>query len=146
MIDDPFDAQNLNDKQGLPVLDLKACFRLGLLRSFCRHRQRDLLDEALSNMHTPSTLVLLSAVLTPALAETGQRQARMALEGIMGRQFQICKPVSPGPNLCERSCGPGYIVCIKLPTCYNPSAGEVCCSDGGEWPYRKEDPAAQIAE
>ena len=32
----------------------------------------------------------------------------------------VCKPVE-NPT-CERSCGPGWITCRKLPHCYNPSS------------------------
>ncbi|KAI3573981.1 hypothetical protein IWW34DRAFT_634398 [Fusarium oxysporum f. sp. albedinis] len=35
-----------------------------------------------------------------------------------------------GGNTCETACGPGYQMCVYHDTCYNPSAGEVCCSNG----------------
>jgi hypothetical protein len=48
---------------------------------------------------------------------------------LLTRQIQFCKPV-PEPVTCEASCGPGYIQCVSYPNCFNPSAGETCCSDG----------------
>jgi hypothetical protein len=59
-----------------------------------------------------------------------ETQAAMALHHLFGRQIQIC-----GPGIdCADACGPGYIVCIGAPTCYNPSAGETCCSNGDYCP------------
>ena len=46
-----------------------------------------------------------------------------------------CPTVSPGPSLCARACGPGYIICPGgsggFVWCFNPSVGETCCQDGG---------------
>jgi hypothetical protein len=52
---------------------------------------------------------------------------------LLTRQIQYCNPVPP-PVTCERSCGPGNIQCVSYPTCFNPSAGETCCSDGSRFP------------
>lgn len=67
-----------------------------------------------------------------ALATTyvAARVDQSSLNGLLTRQFRLCNSVPVGPNLCERSCGPGYITCISEPTCYNPSRGDVCCTDG----------------
>ncbi|CZT48665.1 uncharacterized protein RSE6_09397 [Rhynchosporium secalis] len=80
-------------------------------------------------MYILSTGVVPGAVSTVAATISGQRLSKMALDGIFGRQFDTCVPVT-APATCEKSCGPGNIQCISFPTCYNPSAGETCCSDG----------------
>ncbi|CZS93357.1 uncharacterized protein RAG0_03691 [Rhynchosporium agropyri] len=80
-------------------------------------------------MYILSTGVVLGAVSTVAATIFGQRLSKMALDGVFGRQFDNCVPVA-APATCEKSCGPGNIQCISFPTCYNPSAGETCCSDG----------------
>ena len=54
------------------------------------------------------------------------------LTGIMERQLRICDSVPIGPNFCERSCGTGYVSCVNFSTCYNPTRGDVCCSDGSK--------------
>lgn len=61
-----------------------------------------------------------------------QRSPGFALRSspLEARQVQICKPV-PAPATCKASCGPGNIECVSFPTCFNPSAGETCCSNGG---------------
>src|SRR3569833_392159 len=81
-------------------------------------------------MHHLFMLVFVGAASATAVMQTGQHNAFMALKGVMERQIHVCKPVSP-PATCERSCGPGYITC-SFPICYNPSAGETCCSDGSK--------------
>jgi hypothetical protein len=80
-------------------------------------------------MHFLSTFVFVGAVSASALMATKQHSSLMALKGVIERQT-VCVPV-PEPATCEKSCGPGYITCISFPTCYNPSAGESCCSNGG---------------
>ena len=44
---------------------------------------------------------------------------------------QSCSPVPPG-STCADSCGAGYILCSDPTTflCYNPGAGQSCCSPG----------------
>ncbi|KAL2127478.1 hypothetical protein VTI74DRAFT_10680 [Chaetomium olivicolor] len=81
-------------------------------------------------MH-PSVLAFVfpTAVSATVHRAMGQRSALMALRTVIERQTQVCVPV-PVPATCEKSCGPGNIPCISFPTCYNPSAGESCCSDG----------------
>lgn len=85
-------------------------------------------------MRSFSTFILLSSTCS-AIAEftAGQRSALMALRSVFERQIQNCAPIEP-PYTCERSCGPAFRTCISWPTCYNPSAGEVCCSNGGAFP------------
>jgi len=78
-------------------------------------------------MHFLSTVVLVGAASASALTAVGQRSSLMALKRVVERD--TCVPV-PAPATCEKSCGPGNIQCISFPTCYNPSAGEVCCSNG----------------
>ncbi|KAH8792906.1 Prp 4 [Hyaloscypha sp. PMI_1271] len=81
-------------------------------------------------MHLFSVFILLgSACSVLAELSAGQRISLTALKSIVERQIQLCTPVPP-PYTCEHSCGPGNIECISFPTCYNPSAGETCCSDG----------------
>ncbi|KAG4430557.1 hypothetical protein IFR05_013959 [Cadophora sp. M221] len=80
-------------------------------------------------MHFSSTVLLLGAASAAAATTSGQRLSMMAIRGVFERQTNICVPVT-APATCERSCGPGNIECISFPTCYNPSAGESCCSNG----------------
>ncbi|RDW86004.1 hypothetical protein BP5796_04329 [Coleophoma crateriformis] len=76
----------------------------------------------------PLTLAVTTAV--SVVAVDLRRATFGALLGLDKRQVTICSPV-PEPATCEKSCGPGNIQCISFPNCFNPSAGEVCCSDGG---------------
>ena len=76
-------------------------------------------------------LALLGVASATGVLKTGQRHALLALKGVMERQLEFCQPVRE-PATCERSCGPGYVTCIRFPTCYNPGAGDSCCSDGSE--------------
>ncbi|KAJ9412621.1 hypothetical protein QL093DRAFT_2546950, partial [Fusarium oxysporum] len=56
--------------------------------------------------------------------------ALLVLEGVIKRRnTTVYKEVSLSLN-CEESDGPGYVSCAGGPKCYNPSKGEVCCSDG----------------
>ncbi|PMD62604.1 uncharacterized protein K444DRAFT_346017 [Hyaloscypha bicolor E] len=85
-------------------------------------------------MHLFSVSILLgSACSVLAELSAGQRISLTALKSIVERQIQLCTPVPP-PYTCEHSCGPGNIECISFPTCYNPSAGETCCSNGDYCP------------
>jgi hypothetical protein len=80
-------------------------------------------------------ILLFSALPTAYTLETGFRHTRsfQQLNKLMGRQIVTqCPAVAPGPDLCARSCGPGNISCFSY--CYNPSAGESCCSDGSKSP------------
>jgi hypothetical protein len=45
---------------------------------------------------------------------------------------ETCKKV-PFPT-CETSCGPGNLSCVYDDYCFNPSAGETCCSSGSGSP------------
>jgi len=74
-------------------------------------------------------IFLLSSASALAATFQGQRISMAALPVLHGRQVQLCKPV-PAPGSCEASCGLGYITCVSFPTCYNPTAGEICCSNG----------------
>ncbi|CAL3970959.1 hypothetical protein PZA11_007345 [Diplocarpon coronariae] len=76
-----------------------------------------------------SAFVLLFATAAVTANIAGQRAALMAIRGIFERQLTICTPVS-SPATCEKSCGPGHVQCISFPNCYNPGAGESCCSNG----------------
>ncbi|KAH7348607.1 Prp 4 [Rhexocercosporidium sp. MPI-PUGE-AT-0058] len=80
-------------------------------------------------MHFSSNILLLGAASAVAAATSGQRLSMMAIRSVFERQVDTCVPVT-APATCERSCGPGNIECISFPTCYNPSAGESCCSNG----------------
>jgi len=37
-------------------------------------------------------------------------------------------------NTCAEACGPGYEQCVSPTLCYNPTAGDQCCSNGGYCP------------
>ncbi|CAI4214127.1 unnamed protein product [Parascedosporium putredinis] len=80
-------------------------------------------------MKLTATLAFAGAATASVPLIAGHREALMALEGVLNRRADICIPV-PEPATCEKSCGPGNIPCIGFPTCYNPSQGESCCSDG----------------
>lgn len=73
-----------------------------------------------------------------AVSVTAQGAAREAaireLDAIMKRELTICSSVTRQPidNFCERSCGTGNIACVNYNTCFNPDAGESCCSNGSE--------------
>lgn len=81
-------------------------------------------------------LLSFLALAGSAVAGLSQGYKRSAsfneLTGIMERQLRICDTVPLGPNLCERSCGTGYVSCVYDTKCYNPLRGEICCSDGSE--------------
>jgi len=83
-------------------------------------------------MHHLLAFALLGTVSASAAAAGDMVQARalVGMNGITERQFDICVPVPVGPDLCGRSCGPGFITCVSLPNCFNPGAGDKCCSDG----------------
>lgn len=98
----------------------------------CHHgylevRNRRPVESSSQNNHgmvfveTPPSAILLETA--------GHRKAMMALRGVFERQSTECVPVT-APATCERSCGPGNIECVSFPTCYNPGAGESCCSNG----------------
>lgn len=74
---------------------------------------------------------LLSLVTASAHPHALERRSFDSLHQLMRRQ---CVPVE-NPT-CERSCGPGNIDCgpSSWGLCYNPSAGETCCSNGGKSP------------
>ncbi|KAK4949489.1 hypothetical protein LTR10_012107 [Elasticomyces elasticus] len=77
---------------------------------------------------TMSLLFLIALAITNVDASLHLRRVTFnSLAGLDRRQ--ICTPV-PAPATCERSCGPGNVPCITESTCYNPSVGESCCSDG----------------
>jgi hypothetical protein len=81
-------------------------------------------------MHLFSVCIMLgSACSVLAELSAGQRISLMAIKSIVERQIQFCTPVPP-PYTCEHSCGPGHVECVSFPTCYVPSAGQTCCSDG----------------
>ncbi|KAH8656230.1 hypothetical protein BGZ60DRAFT_532540 [Tricladium varicosporioides] len=82
-------------------------------------------------MQLLSTIFLVSSVAAVATnnLSAGQLISLKALRSVVeSRQTRICTPVV-NPT-CETSCGPGYVTCIKFPTCYNPGKGDNCCSDG----------------
>ena len=68
------------------------------------------------------------ALATPDLKQAALRP----LSGIHKRQFDLCSLVEEGPDLCARSCGPGYVQCVYYDQCFNPGKGEVCCANGGK--------------
>ncbi|KAH6673658.1 Prp 4 [Halenospora varia] len=85
-----------------------------------------------------STLFLVSSVAAVATnnLSAGQLISLKALRSVVeSRQTHFCTPVV-NPT-CETSCGPGYVTCIKFPTCYNPGKGDNCCSDGSYCPVNQ---------
>lgn len=79
-----------------------------------------------------SAALLIGAASSVGATAAGQHLSHRALaelETLFGRQTVYCAPIE-APYTCERSCGPGYTECIAFPTCYDPSIGEVCCSNG----------------
>jgi hypothetical protein len=83
-------------------------------------------------MHFLSVIVLVASA-SAAAATSFQRVSTPALAGMVKRQ-DICVPV-PEPVTCEKSCGPGNIQCVNPLNCYNPSAGESCCSNGSQYTF-----------
>ncbi|KAN0079123.1 putative secreted protein [Elaphomyces granulatus] len=79
-----------------------------------------------------AALTLLSISLASDSSSMYSRTSHVAFKDqshLLTRQIQFCKPVPP-PGTCEESCGPGHIECVSFPNCFNPSAGQTCCSDG----------------
>ncbi|KAH6692455.1 Prp 4 [Plectosphaerella plurivora] len=76
-------------------------------------------------------LLVLAATASASLSPFEGRRVEGAIQNaqLLARQVDICVPVSP-PFTCERSCGPGNVPCVTERNCYNPSAGESCCSNG----------------
>jgi len=80
-------------------------------------------------MHIFPAIILISSASAVVASLIGQHLSMRALTGLYERQPQMCQLV-PAPLTCEKSCGPGYVTCVNLPNCFNPSIGETCCSDG----------------
>lgn len=49
------------------------------------------------------------------------------------RQGTECSRVEPGPDFCERSCGPLFTACVLYDSCYLPSLGQTCCANAGKY-------------
>ena len=85
------------------------------------------------------SFIMRSALIFPllfgsglAITESHSDIARIVLRGrngLLKRQISYC---SGQGTTCEEQCGPGYETCKGWPYCFNPSEGDVCCSDGGE--------------
>jgi hypothetical protein len=73
-------------------------------------------------------LLLASGVAAKSLSSGSRNTSPVPTNPLTTRQFDICVPVST-PS-CAESCGKGNIICQEWPHCYNPDAGESCCSDG----------------
>jgi hypothetical protein len=56
--------------------------------------------------------------------------------GVEKRQTVTC--VGFG-DTCADVCGPGYISCVTPDRCYDPSAGQVCCSDSSMYSFQAEE-------
>ncbi len=82
-------------------------------------------------MHFLAVLALAGHAAASAYVAGTVPGSLSGLNGLMKRQTRVCDSVPVGPNLCERSCGAGYVSCVHDTTCYNPSRGDVCCSNGG---------------
>jgi len=82
-------------------------------------------------MHIATIVLLCNAACAIATMATGQLLSFNALKQVMERQIHFCTPV-PLPATCAKSCGSGYIQCVSFPTCYNPSLGQTCCSNGSK--------------
>lgn len=89
---------------------------------------------SLFTMQLLAVLALAAVSSASAALQAGSSATFMALRNVFERQVQLCKPV-PAPYTCERSCGVGFVECIAFPTCYNPSRGDSCCSNGSTSPF-----------
>lgn len=84
-------------------------------------------------MHTSallSTLTVVGSVVASGL----HAAVRHEYGGLVKRQIRFCSSVpdtTPDAQLCALSCGANFTQCTDWETCFNPSAGEVCCSNGG---------------
>lgn len=79
--------------------------------------------------------VVAFAGVTSTASSTGrQHLALVEVSRLFGRQVSVhsCGELTGVPDAlsCERACGPGFAACVSFTTCYNPTAGEICCSDG----------------
>jgi hypothetical protein len=86
-----------------------------------------------------AALLFAGSAVAAASLTVGQHKALTARSSLLERgpvTVVNCKPV-PFPGTCEQSCGPGYVTCISFPTCYYPSAGESCCSDGSRHSFKE---------
>ena len=85
-------------------------------------------------------LASLYATIASATMISGRRihgEMAIPIPLLFERQGSCVAVSATVSNLCEASCGPGNIQCISYPTCYNPSAGEKCCSNGGSLHFPK---------
>jgi len=79
-------------------------------------------------MKVSLTLLVVSLLSTIHATTYRQRASFNALHQLMKRE------VCPGRGTCAEACGPGNIECVTATLCYNPSAGETCCSNGNYCP------------
>lgn len=103
------------------------CTRFELIRKDTRSTTQ------YSKMYSLPVFALMAVASASTMMEVGQLASHKALAAIMERQIRFCSPVSPGANLCARSCGAGYVSCVSATTCYNPGMGQTCCSNGSKW-------------
>lgn len=89
---------------------------------------------SLLTMQLLAFLALAAVSSASAALQAGSSATSMALRNVFERRLELCKPV-PAPYTCERSCGVGFVECIAFPTCYNPSRGDSCCSNGSTSPF-----------
>jgi len=75
-------------------------------------------------------LAFVSAITGFVAAEapfsTYKRIARDVFGNMEKRQIVTC---SGRGETCADVCGAGYVSCVTPNKCYNPSAGQQCCSD-----------------
>jgi hypothetical protein len=82
------------------------------------------------------SIALLSVALPLAFANEemvfGTRDISYAepFNALFERQTRTCKSVPARLYSCEASCGTGYRSCVYDTLCFNPSAGDSCCSTG----------------
>ncbi|KAF1813357.1 hypothetical protein P152DRAFT_315830 [Eremomyces bilateralis CBS 781.70] len=88
-------------------------------------------------MHPVEIFLLASASVASATLSMGQKRVEMDLRRIVARQSWISIPIIcsfvPPPVTCARSCGAGYVEC-GASTCFKPSRGDICCSNGKSCP------------
>lgn len=85
--------------------------------------------------------LLAAAAVASATQTAGNRESRVpkaksmikrradTLESLLKRDT-TCEPVDADSFTCAKSCGTGFETCVSIPNCYDPTAGESCCSDG----------------
>jgi hypothetical protein len=83
-------------------------------------------------------LAFLSAITGFVAAEYQFEAYRVIARDIFGIEKRQITCSGFG-NSCADVCGAGYISCITADKCYNPSAGQQCCSDSSMYSFQAEE-------